>query len=188
MTAHARWSCLVLLLAACHHDGLLAGAPRGAHDGGAPLDLADPGHPGSTMHCRSATSQADCEARPGCQALTCPTCTGTTYIECVGPGEPGGVLCAAPTGCGAPACNQLISADACDQRSDCYSVFSGTQPCDLSWCQNSFRACLDGGALCVAGTPVGCLPLDADCVPGDLVAYDSDNCPIGCVHQRVCGL
>ena len=165
---------VALLVAGCNNDGL------------SPVAEGDAGRPDLGRACSTAQDDADCQAL-GCMPVGCPICGGgETFLLCVAPGEPYGVLCTNP--CPQPACASLATAADCDARTDCHSLFSGDLPCNSSGCNNHFEQCEDGAtaACSPSGGGPSCTKLTPQCAGGDSLAYLSNNCPDGCVHTDRC--
>jgi hypothetical protein len=116
-----------------------------------------------------------------------------------GNGSDGGALdlAQAPDGggcigqCELMACDSLTDATACDQRSDCFALWSGDLPCNNTSCQNHFVRCQSAPPVCSgSGTCNGsCAQLTPTCRSGDVPVFASASqacCAIGCVAGIKC--
>jgi hypothetical protein len=87
------------------------------------------------------------------------------------------------------ACAALTTVDACDARSDCISIFSGSELCNSNGCENHFGQCVERAEiLCydVAHVcPMDCPAFDRTCADGFVRAWQS-CCEIGCQRAAEC--
>jgi len=85
-----------------------------------------------------------------------------------------------------PACSQLRTQAACDQRSDCHSVSTSQKSCACAaaGCCTTFERCDDGGSVACSGQ-VSCTSATPYCEAPYAVQYQS-NCFNGCVLASKC--
>lgn len=133
----------------------------------------------------------DAGACPPGQAW-CPGCTpgaGACASTCPGlicPGVDGGRVDAFAGLDGPAPCSQLGTQAACEQRSDCHSVFEDPRDCACAalGCCARFRSCANGGLAQCSGT-VACNMASPYCEGPYVVAY-ANNCFDGCVAKTDC--
>ena len=128
----------------------------------------------------------------------CPGCTpGTGSCAAACPGQVCPGLDAACTGASCtidaplgpdvpPACTSLTTEPACDQRSDCHSVFASGKSCGCAdaGCCTSFYRCAAGGTVACNGA-VTCTTNTPYCEPPYVQSY-ANNCFEGCVKSSTC--
>jgi len=148
--------------------GTGGGGGAGAGDGGAggPVDAG--GCPAGKIWCPGCTAGTGSCLAGGCPGSACPPLDGGTADAALG------------------TCNTLTTQSACDNRSDCHSVFVDLNNCGCSAagccarfnnCANGGRANCDGQVSCGAKTPY--------CAGPYVVSYTS-TCFEGCVIQSEC--
>jgi hypothetical protein len=88
-----------------------------------------------------------------------------------------------------PVCGQLTTQAACDERSDCHSVFhqQGTCTCSTPGCCMTFWFCRDGATARCNGTVTtrNCSGTPS-CQAPYVVEYTDTNCTSGCVAASKC--
>jgi len=138
--------------------------------------------PGWTMCCGQCLSP---------QAGICAPCSGTGGAKAsggagAGGGGAGGSADVATTDAASGTCSTLTTQAACDDRSDCHSVFAdpGTCGCAGVNCCMHFNHCADGGHANCSG-PVACAVAQPSCTLPYTLSY-ANNCFEGCVLQTEC--
>jgi hypothetical protein len=172
---------LPLSIAACH-DGL--GIPDG-QGRGTPDGSVQPDGGGAPLACSQITDPTTCEARPDCQAITCPACDNKASFHCdkkggFPPGECPSVHCPPQQDC-----SQHHDDASCSADPSCYSVFldPGTCDCSIPGCCEQFNHCALGPPQCSPTAP--CPQLPHDCGAKFAPVYNG-GCQIGCVEVPVC--
>ena len=177
----ARTDCAVGRCSLCGGTPTFAGCYDPAHESPpACLGIACP------AQCSAYTDAASCQTAPGCVVRTCPDCNGGSHFSgCTTPDA--GYNCPAIS-CPLPPCAQVTTKDACEQRSDCHSVFVDPHNCACAalGCCAQFSRCADGDkATCKPSSGVVCGAAQPYCEGPYVVSYTS-TCYEGCVQSTDC--